>query len=1347
MPNTPLYNLPYQGLGDAPNGAALGERLALAVEGVLATTAGAVGALQSAALYLPRQVLSAPAASITFTGIPSDLRSLRVKWLARGTDTGIPYNSMYMRVNGSNAGVYTQAYLDNTFAGLARVPLATQTQVTIGHCVQAGSSAGFFGSGTVDFVGWDSSAAAAGLNFVYSSYADVAFGITDQGGGKYGAGGPYTSVTFFPASGLFAAGTDIQLIGEVAGGSTGFVGGGALWNMAFSGAGSPEGVVSAPTGAVYTRTDGALGHVLFAKQTGTGNTGWIEVGGSGGGTADLGIVRAATTGNVTIVTALNSGDTIDGVVLANGDTVLVKDQTLPQENGVYVVGVSPARSSGFDTYNEYAGARIIVQEGTANADTVWIGTSNVGGTLGTTPITFINSLLVTRYVGVYNVKAFGAKGIGATDMAADDRLAIQACINAAPSGSTVYFPPGIYPVSINDTTNCLHIPAQGLTLLGAEGLDASVIKLMNTQGNYYSIITDQPIGSGPSGAGSVTNISGLVMRYLTIDQNDTNNPISDRSFATGPLFNTYPAGGGYPRLAVRAYNGFDGLIEHCHFTNIDSVNTVALNSSTGVGRWTVRENLFTNIGRGAAHDHSTIYFSGVDITVDHNRFYGIGPSAIVAVELHGSGQMVTNNIIDKMYGGCNITGAVAATAGSKRQLITGNVMTGMGCGVALWSRLYSPVVRAASTANVTISTLSVASGSTMDAMTLLLGDLVLLKNQTAPAENGVYVVGATNGTTVRSTAFDTFNELAGAYIGVIGGAVAGGSVNTASLYKCTSSPGGTLGTTAVTFALQYIPAMERALIAQNEIEIDFDGWPAGYRAGILLDAGSDSAFKNIKIVDNQIHYLPIVTGTPNITTDYYSCGIAFTRAGAPGGGIGPDVNIEIARNEVTGSVSAGIRYDPKTTSRNVKIVDNTITDPGGGTPAVGQFRSGVSISFRDPQPGVTSPAVIAVGVEVSRNSVVDTRATHLITCAIDAGFNTSALTDARMVGNKYQCWDGTVSLPVHSVGTVGAWYASHTMPGYIANSGSHFAAGSSVLDTLTGITRTQTATPDGATWAVPAVATAPDVQTFSANGTWTKPANAVTVEVEIFGGGAGAGSGRRGASGTVIGGGGGGGGAIMIKRSFKASDLLATETVVIGAGGAGGAAVTANDTNGNAGSIGGVSQFGLKCSAPPGIPGGGAIGTAGGAGSVNYLTSTAATGAGAGSAGGAGVAGTAGAPSLNGASGGAGGGGISITPAAFNGGLSVGSYLGNAGGGASGGGAGGVVDTTAPGAGTAPGIAGSPGPGGAGGAASITTTGQTGATPNGFGGGGGGGGASLNGNNSGAGGAGAGGYAKVTTYF
>src|ERR1019366_3507816 len=95
--------------------------------------------------------------------------------------------------------------------------------------------------------------------------------------------------------------------------------------------------------------------------------------------------------------------------------------------------------------------------------------------------------------------------------------------------------------------------------------------------------------------------------------------------------------------------------------------------------------------------------------------------------------------------------------------------------------------------------------------------------------------------------------------------------------------------------------------------------------------------------------------------------------------------------------------------------------------------------------------------------------------------------------------------------------------------------------------------------------TAPLVNLYTAVGTatWTKPTGAVVTEAFVLSGGAGAGSGRRGAVGTVRCGGGGGAGSPLVSRKFVTSDLTSSVTVTVSDGGAGGAAVTADDTNGN----------------------------------------------------------------------------------------------------------------------------------------------------------------------------------------
>lgn len=104
------------------------------------------------------------------------------------------------------------------------------------------------------------------------------------------------------------------------------------------------------------------------------------------GLAPKDAVRAATTGNVTLASGFENGDTIDGVTLATGDRILVKNQSAPAENGIYVVAASgaPVRATDADAQDELIGAAVFVSEGTVNGNTLWVMTTNAPITVDTT---------------------------------------------------------------------------------------------------------------------------------------------------------------------------------------------------------------------------------------------------------------------------------------------------------------------------------------------------------------------------------------------------------------------------------------------------------------------------------------------------------------------------------------------------------------------------------------------------------------------------------------------------------------------------------------------------------------------------------------------------------------------------------------------------------------------------------------------------------------------------------------------------------------------------------------------------------------------------------------------------
>lgn len=102
-------------------------------------------------------------------------------------------------------------------------------------------------------------------------------------------------------------------------------------------------------------------------------------------------VRAATTVAGTLASDFENGDTIDGVVLATGDRILIKNQADQTENGIYIVAVSgaPARSTDANTGAELVQATCLVNEGTVNAETQWTQSTNAPITIGVSNIVFV----------------------------------------------------------------------------------------------------------------------------------------------------------------------------------------------------------------------------------------------------------------------------------------------------------------------------------------------------------------------------------------------------------------------------------------------------------------------------------------------------------------------------------------------------------------------------------------------------------------------------------------------------------------------------------------------------------------------------------------------------------------------------------------------------------------------------------------------------------------------------------------------------------------------------------------------------------------------------------------------
>lgn len=124
-------------------------------------------------------------------------------------------------------------------------------------------------------------------------------------------------------------------------------------------------------------------------------------------------VRAASVANL----ALTGLPTIDGIALAADDRVLVKDQTDPTENGLYVAAAGVwSRADDFDDEDSALQAVVPVREGTTQADTIWYSPTDAPITIGFTPITFtLFASLSSLIAGAGLIKTGNTVDVVATD--------------------------------------------------------------------------------------------------------------------------------------------------------------------------------------------------------------------------------------------------------------------------------------------------------------------------------------------------------------------------------------------------------------------------------------------------------------------------------------------------------------------------------------------------------------------------------------------------------------------------------------------------------------------------------------------------------------------------------------------------------------------------------------------------------------------------------------------------------------------------------------------------------------------------------------------------------------------
>ena len=147
--------------------------------------------------------------------------------------------------------------------------------------------------------------------------------------------------------------------------------------------------VTTPAVAYFTS-----GYVSVAPTTATGIANKQYVDYYAAGLSWKQPVKAASLSNIA---SLSGFQTIDAVPLTNGDRVLVKNQSLSKDNGIYVVRSGAWEYAvGADNWEEYVGAIVFVEEG-SQAYSAWYSLAQEGGTLGVTALNWANFSVSSTY--------------------------------------------------------------------------------------------------------------------------------------------------------------------------------------------------------------------------------------------------------------------------------------------------------------------------------------------------------------------------------------------------------------------------------------------------------------------------------------------------------------------------------------------------------------------------------------------------------------------------------------------------------------------------------------------------------------------------------------------------------------------------------------------------------------------------------------------------------------------------------------------------------------------------------------------------------------------------------------